>query len=233
MRRGLNRRNYQRPYIVPDDATEIIVVRHGSAAFRGDSSEILIGGQSDPPLAPRGHEQARIVAECLRDVEAGALCISTLTRTAETAAPIADVLGLTPIVVPDLREIMLGAWEVGGLAARDDALVDEVFKSERWEIIPGAEPMKDFSARVTAALTEVAAAAGDSPAAIAVTHGAVIAEACRQATGSSAFAFLGADNTSITRIVRHADGTLTLRSYNETSHLRDYASSSRALSEAG
>lgn len=231
MRRGLARRNYQRPYVVPDDAIEIIVVRHGSAAFRGDSSEILIGGQSDPPLAPRGHEQAQLVADYLSDVNAGALCISTLTRTAETAAPIARALGLTPRVVPDLREIMLGSWEVGGLAGRDDALVDEVFKSERWEIIPGAESTQVFADRVSAGLTEVAAAAGDSPAAITVTHGAVIAEACRQATGSSPFAFLGADNASITRIIRHNDGMLTLRSYNETSHLvGSAAGSSTALS---
>jgi probable phosphoglycerate mutase len=216
---GLARTNYQRPYAVPDDAAEIILVRHGSAAFTAESGRNLVGGHSDPPLAARGHDQAQIVADRLRSENATVLSVTTLRRTTETAQPIAAALGLEPQVVADLREIRLGSWEGEGLLGRDQELLANLFQAQRWDVIPGAEPMDEFIARVESGLATVAAAAGLGGVGIAVTHGAVIAEACRQATGSAAFAFLGAENASITRLVRHADGRLTLRSYNETSHL--------------
>jgi probable phosphoglycerate mutase len=65
--------------------------------------------------------------------------------------------------------------------------------------------------------------------AAAFVHGGVIAELCRQATGSRPFAFLHADNASITRLVALADGRRLLRSFNDTAHLTEgegYARSS-------
>jgi hypothetical protein len=47
----------------------------------------------------------------------------------------------------------------------------------------------------------------------------VIAEACRQATSSQAFAFLYAENASLTRIMRLATGRWALISFNDTAHL--------------
>jgi hypothetical protein len=47
----------------------------------------------------------------------------------------------------------------------------------------------------------------------------VIAEACRQATGSEAFAFLNNCNGSITRLVRLPGGGWVLVAFNETAHL--------------
>jgi probable phosphoglycerate mutase len=217
---GLGRSNYQRPYVLPDDATEVILVRHGSAGFREDSPGNFVDGHNDPPLAPRGWEQAQVVAERLRSENATALFATTLRRTTETAEPISAALGLEPAIVADLREVRLGSWEGEGLLNRDPEALATLFEAQRWDVIPGAEPMDVFSARVASGIAHVAAAVGLAGVAIAVTHGAVIAEACRQATGSHAFAFLGAENASITRLVRHASGRLSLRSYNEASHLQ-------------
>ena len=50
-------------------------------------------------------------------------------------------------------------------------------------------------------------------------HGGVIAEICRQATASRPFAFVHADNCSISRVVVFADGRRMLRSFNDTNHL--------------
>ena len=47
----------------------------------------------------------------------------------------------------------------------------------------------------------------------------MIAELCRQATGSRPFAFINVDNASITRIVVLPDGAWILRGYNDVSHL--------------
>lgn len=63
------------------------------------------------------------------------------------------------------------------------------------------------------------AAAGPDCSAVVVTHGGVIAELCRQATGSRAFAFINVDNASISRLVVLPDGVWLLRSYNDTTHL--------------
>jgi probable phosphoglycerate mutase len=51
------------------------------------------------------------------------------------------------------------------------------------------------------------------------THGGVIGEILHQATGSEPFAFLGADNGSISHIVV-TDDRWVLRRFNDTSHLQ-------------
>jgi probable phosphoglycerate mutase len=94
-----------------------------------------------------------------------------------------------------------------------------LFVEERWDVIPGAEPMEAFADRVRSAAAAVVAAAGPGPA-IVVTHGAFIAELCRQAAGSRAFAFITVDNGSITRLV-YAGGRQILRSFNDTAHLAE------------
>jgi broad specificity phosphatase PhoE len=53
----------------------------------------------------------------------------------------------------------------------------------------------------------------------AVLHGGIIGEIGRQATGSRPFAFIHADNASITRLVVMPDGRWLLRAFNDVSHL--------------
>jgi probable phosphoglycerate mutase len=126
-------------------------------------------------------------------------------------------------VVRELHEVMLGEWEGGEFRIRfnqGDPLVARIFEEERWDVIPGAEPMEAFAARVRRGLDEVVRATGPGRSAVAVVHGGVTGELCRQATSSRAFAFVHADNCSISRIVAFADGRLLLRSFNDTSHFR-------------
>jgi len=215
-------RDLQRPFVLPAGATDLLLVRHGSSS-RGEDAGTPNGGagQSDPPLTEDGVRQAASVAQRLADVPAAGLFVTPLRRTAETAEPIAELLGATPIVVPELREVHLGEWE-GQLNARvkqDGSLSRELFRAERWDVIPGAEPMEEFAERVRAGIAVVADTVGADATAIAVVHGGVIAEACRQVTGSHAFAFLYAENCSITRIVRMPRGRWALLGFNDTAHL--------------
>lgn len=213
----------QRAFAVPADATEVVLVRHGAsaAAVPGEPFE-AVEGQSDPPLAPEGEQQARAVAERLAGEPFAGLFVTPLKRTAQTAAPLAALTGLDPVVVPELREVGLGAWEGGELrirAAHRDPLFLKVLEEERWDVIPGAEPAADFAERVRAGLAAVVSAVGSGAVAAAVVHGGVIGELCRQATGSRPLAFAHADNTSVTRLVVFADGRQLLRSFNDTTHL--------------
>lgn len=68
------------------------------------------------------------------------------------------------------------------------------------------------------ALAAVVAAAGPG-AALVITHGAFIAEACRQATASRPFAFINVDNASITRIAVLPGGRQALIGFNDIAHL--------------
>jgi probable phosphoglycerate mutase len=213
----------QRQYRVPPDATEVVLVRHGAsaAAVPGESFEML-EGRGNPPLAEKGIEQAELVGARLAREDLSAIFVSSLQRTHQTAAPLARLTGLEPIEIGDLAEVGLGEWDGGEFRIRartGDPIVMQALAEERWDVLPGAEGMEEFAERVRRGLDRVVELAGTGVSVAAFVHGGVIADLCRQATRSRPFAFLVNDNTNITRLVVHADGTLLLRSFNDTSHL--------------
>jgi 2,3-bisphosphoglycerate-dependent phosphoglycerate mutase len=213
----------QRAFAVPHDATELIVIRHGaSAALEPGESFELVEGHGDPPLAPEGREQAERVAERLRGEPLRALFVTPLQRTAQTAAPLAAATGLEPAVLGDLREVHLGEWEGGEYRRRmheRDPIAMRALIEERWDVIPGAEPMERLAERVGAGVDAMLTAIGPGGVGAAVLHGGVIGELCRQVTRSRPFAFIHADNCSVTRIVAFPTGHRLLRSFNDTAHL--------------
>ncbi len=213
----------QTPYELPAGATEIVMVRHGASAPPVEGiPNPLVGGHSDPALADAGRVQAELVAESLREEPISAIFVSTLRRTAETAAPLAAALGLEPVALADLREVFLGDFE-GGVyrikTAEGDPVIKEVFEREAWSAIPNAEAFEDFGPRITRGVEEMVRQVGPDRAAVAVLHGAVIGQLCRQATASRPFAFVHADNGSVSRLVVGAYGRWLLRSFNDISHL--------------
>jgi probable phosphoglycerate mutase len=202
-------------------ATTVLLVRHGeSAPAHPDRPFPLVDGHGDPPLDPVGHEQAKRLADRLADEHIDAIYVTTLIRTLQTAAPLAERLGLEPIVEPDLREVYLGEWEGGEFrmrAAAGDPVFEQIFLQERWDVIPGAEAMEDFDGRCARGLARIVAAHPDGRVMV-VVHGGVIGQLLHQVTGSSRFALSGADNASISEIVVHERSTV-LRRYNDAAHL--------------
>jgi probable phosphoglycerate mutase len=213
----------QHRFSPPPGSTEVVLVRHGaSAAAVPDEPFDMLDGHADPPLAPEGREQALAVAERLAREEPAHLFVTPLRRTQETAAPLAQATGLEPVVVPELREVMLGDWEGGKLrihAAKGDPLFRRIIEEERWDVIPNAEPMEEFGERVRDGLQKVLAATGPDASAVAVVHGGVIGELCRQATSARGFAFVHSDNCSISRLVVMPEGRELLWTFNDTGHL--------------
>ncbi len=203
-------------------STELILVRHGESEPAVPGRPFAtVDGHGDPALAPEGREQALRVADRLADQRLDAIYVTSLRRTVETAAPLAARLGLTPTVEPGLREVHLGEWEGGLLRqkmAEGHPLGARMVAEERWDVVPGAEPSEAFSQRVREALVRIVTAHPDQRIAV-FSHGGVIGELLRQATGSSrGFAFVGSDNGSISHLV--ADGRRwVLRRFNDTSHL--------------
>lgn len=213
----------QHRFAPPSGACEILLVRHGeSAPFVEGEAFPLVGGHSDPPLHPEGHVQAGQVADRLiaTGERIAAIYVTTLTRTHQTAAPLAERLGITPVVEPDLREVHLGEWEGGVYRQKvmdQDPIAVRMAAEERWDVIPGGEPAADFTARVKAGIGRIAAAHPDQVVVV-VVHGGVIGEVMNIAAGTTGFRFTGADNASLHHIVVDGDRWV-IRCFNDTSHL--------------
>ena len=204
----------------PPGAAELLLVRHGeSIPARDDQPFPQVDGQGDPELDPRGHEQAERVADRLALEDVSAIYVTTLQRTAQTAAPLAARLGITPRVERDLREVHLGEWE-GSFrkhVAEGHPIAQQMYVQGRWDVIPGAEPADAFAERVRAAITRIAAAHRDE-AVVVVSHGGTIGQILALATGARPFAFVGSDNGAISHLVV-TDERWILRRYNDTAHL--------------
>lgn len=213
----------QTRFAPPPGACEILLVRHGESAphVEGESFP-LVDGHGDPPLAPDGVRQAEQTADRLVSTgeRISAVYVTTLQRTRQTAAPLLGRLGQEPIVEPDLREVFLGDWEGGEFRRRvadGDPIVARMYAEQRWDVIPGGEPVADFDRRVRRSIERIAAGHRDELV-VAVVHGGVIGQVINIAAGTSGFAFLGADNASISHIVVE-EHRWVIRCFNDTSHL--------------
>ena len=157
---GGPRRFPQGRFRAPDGACELLLVRHGQSedAVEGQDFD-RFEGHADPPLSALGREQAQRLAARLVAEHIDAVYVTSLRRTAETAAPLAAVTGHVPVVEHDLREIYLGEWEGWVFEQKfvdRDPLALQLVEEQRWDLIPGCEPIDGFAARVRAGIERIA-----------------------------------------------------------------------------
>jgi 2,3-bisphosphoglycerate-dependent phosphoglycerate mutase len=212
----------QQRYRLPAGARQILLVRHGSSV--GATIDTVQLGElsiSDPVLADEGHVQARALAERLRDEPIHRIFVTPLRRTQQTAAPLVAAINLDPIVITDLREVHLGDWEHSFYehALARHPIIDEMQVRESWEVIPNAESMEHFASRVQRGIATLVKNSEADTTSVLFSHAATIAEICRQATNSCAFAFMAPENASVTRLIVERDGQWKLRSFNDVTHL--------------
>jgi probable phosphoglycerate mutase len=215
----------QLKFTAPPGATTILLVRHGESAPVRDGEPVeMLEGQSDPELDPVGVEQAGRLAERLAGSRIDAIYVTPLRRTAQTAAPLAERLGLEPKVEPDLQEVGLGEWE-GGLFRKHvregHPIAQQMRAEQRWDVIPGAEPGERFAARVRNGIERIAETHADQRVMV-VVHGGTIGQALTIALGipERPLSLSWADNGSISELVVF-DGDWIIRSFNDTAHLGD------------
>lgn len=213
----------QHRYAPPPGSSEILLVRHGESMpmVEGQSFD-LVDGHGDPHLHPDGVEQAEQMAERLATTgePIAAIYVTKLTRTQQTAAPLARRLGIDPIVDPDLHEVFLGDWEGGEFRRRiadNDPIAMRMYAEQRWDVIPNGEPGDVFRGRVQRGIERLAANHVDQMV-VAVVHGGVIGQAMNIASGSTGFVFNGAANASVTHLVLEPERWV-VRCYNDTAHL--------------
>jgi len=168
------------------DVRTIYLARHGETEWN------RIGrwqGATDIPLSDTGRAQARLLAEALRHKRIARVHASHLARALETAQIIATRLGVpAPAADPRLRERGYGAFE--GLTRVECAQrypgVWERYLADRRAVPPGAEPQAEVVERITAAMTEIATAAGapsGSDAILVISHGGTIRSFIHAAVG--------------------------------------------------
>lgn len=71
-------------------ARNVFLVRHAERVWEGE----------DPPLTPEGAARARALAAALRDAGVTAIITTQWRRTRDTAAPLAQLINLTPEIIP-------------------------------------------------------------------------------------------------------------------------------------
>ncbi|MDH3539994.1 MAG: histidine phosphatase family protein [Acidimicrobiia bacterium] len=198
------------------------LVRHGEAV--GNTEHRFIG-QSDVPLSAVGREQAEAVSVYLSRAGITHIVSSDLVRCLDTAAPLADRLGLEPRFDVRLREIANGLWS-GLLPAEIRTGWPDLWQRYRHgEDVPRPEGERwaDVRTRSLEALADLAGLGGDAVVAV-FTHGGPLVllamEALGLEPGGSVFAGpLGpAANCGITSI-RWLDQGAVLEAYNATGHL--------------
>jgi probable phosphoglycerate mutase len=208
-------------YEAPAGACQVLLVRHGqSEAYVAGRPFELVAGQGDPPLSEVGRAQARAVAERLRREPIGAVYVSTLRRTLQTAEPLLAALDLEATVDADWREVYLGQGEGGRfrqMVAEDHPAVVAMRERLEWGEIPGAETNAQLTRRTVGALDRVAAAHPGAVVAV-FCHGGVIGAVLGHLARTNPFVFNRSDNAAISHVVVGA-GTGDIRRFNDAGHL--------------
>jgi 2,3-bisphosphoglycerate-dependent phosphoglycerate mutase len=137
---------------------ELILVRHGQQDI-ADRSVAAVHDLIDPPLSPKGFEQARCVGERFAATKIDAVYSSQLLRANDTGKAIAGHHGLDVIVMPELEEIKL--WDGIELnktipelmgPVRLKGMRRQMTRTRMWDSYPFAERSATFRLRICEAI---------------------------------------------------------------------------------
>ncbi len=147
----------------------LLLVRHGrTAANVARQLDTAVPGHE---LDEVGHEQARALVDRLTHLSIEAIYVSDLTRTQQTAAPLAHALGLTPQIRGGLREIQAGQHEMSDDWSGYVATL-LAWREDLEHRMPGGETGAEVLGRFDEVVAEAYAAAYRTV--VMVTHGAVM-----------------------------------------------------------
>lgn len=199
---------------------EIVLVRH-ALPVRLDASPD--GGPADPGLAPRGVEQARRLVQALAGDEVTALYTSPSARARQTAAPLAEALGLEPVVEPGLAEFDSADPSyvpVEELRAAGDPRWLALARGDLYSV--GVDPQA-FRARVVEAV-EAVAQRHPGGRAVLFSHAGACNAYLGHLLGQTRDIWFAPAYCSISRVGASRDGRRGVVSLNETAHVRDLLS---------
>lgn len=189
--------------------TTILLVRHGQTPTTG---KVLPGRAKGLHLADQGHEQAKIAALRISELDISAVYSSPLERAKETAKPISAALGLKTKVDRGLFECDFGDWTGKELV--------KLNKLPEWQTVqrapstfrfPGGESFTEMQTRMVSALDRLR---GDHPGEtiVCVSHADTIKAAVAHAMGThlDLFQRIVISPASVSAITWHAGGPIVL-----------------------
>jgi len=193
---------------------ELIIIRHALP-----ESEKRDDGPADPPLSPLGLQQAEATADLLATEGVDHVVTSTMQRAIQTGQPLADRLGLTPEHLGDLKEsdYRRNSYTPVEEMSADHEVIREFLNDPLSMFADGYEAFRD---RVTVALDAVVADNRGRTVAV-FCHAMVVGVYLQTLLDlNDPFAVM-ADYCGITRVAASSTGIRSVRSFNETGHLRD------------
>ncbi|MDQ0760350.1 bifunctional RNase H/acid phosphatase [Streptomyces canus] len=201
-----------------------VLLRHGETPLTPQKRFSGSGG-TDPSLSDIGREQAERAAEALaRRGTIQHILASPLTRTRQTAAAVAERLGIEVTVEDGLIETDFGAWEGLTFGEVRERYPDDL---NTWLSDPEAEPTgggESFAATATriAATRDKLVAAYAGRTVLLVTHVTPIKTFVRLALGAPPESLFRMELSaaSLSSVAYYADGNASVRLLNDTSHLR-------------
>ncbi|MFI1220949.1 MULTISPECIES: bifunctional RNase H/acid phosphatase [unclassified Streptomyces] len=204
--------------------TTLVLLRHGETALTPEKRFSGSGG-TDPELSATGRGQAERAAEHFAALGAVQEIVSSpLRRCRQTAAAVADRLGLEVRIDEGLRETDFGGWEgltFGEVRERYGDDLTAWLASPDTEPTGGGESFAEVAERVAAARDRIVARyAGRTV--LLVTHVTPIKTLVRLALGAPPEALFRMELSaaSISTVAYYGDGNASVRLLNDTSHLR-------------
>jgi len=135
----------------PSGWSSVVLVRHGERADEVRDGDMLGRPHWDPPLTPRGTEQARAAGERLRPLHASrpwdCVYASPCLRTMQTASHIAAVLDLPLCSAPGLAECAAAVQERGIESFQPEELTAEEQPLELPRHLRGSHLVRRFLSR--------------------------------------------------------------------------------------
>lgn len=198
----------------------IIFIRHGETDW---NVTLQYQGQGNVPLNRRGQQQARLTGERLKAYKACALYSSDIVRARNTAEIISPIVGLEPIMMPELREIDVGQWEgltPEELYRRFPEHMREYDRDPARTVRRGGESYAQLQERALKAMQSMYDAHMGEETVLAVTHGGTIRAILCHVIGLDLnnFGRMWLDNGSLSEI-RHGMHGWRLVRLNDTAHL--------------
>ncbi|KAA0112728.1 histidine phosphatase family protein [Mycolicibacterium sp. P9-22] len=187
----------------------VILLRHGRST--SNTAHTLAGRSDGVDLDDKGREQAQTVVTRIGDLPVKAIVRSPLLRCERTVEPLADALGLQPVVEDRIIEVDYGSWT--------GRKIGELVKEPLWQVVqqqpsaavfPDGEGLAHVQARAVAAIREhdrrLTTEHGGDVLWVACTHGDVIKAVLADALGThlDTFQRITADPASMS-VIRYTD----------------------------
>jgi broad specificity phosphatase PhoE len=193
---------------------QLLLIRH-ALPLRSEP-----GQGSDPDLSDEGIQQAQRLPEALKRFPITRLVSSPQRRSIQTAAPVADTLGLTIDVDERIAEYDRDLEHYIPIEQIAAEYPEELARLATGHL-PSSVDEDAFLSRVNEGIRDIAAAAAHEDTVAVFSHGGVINGLLHSILRTEKILCVNVDYAGVTRLLSSRDGSLYVASVNGTEHVWD------------